>query len=256
MSILTHPDIHGLEIGESAWFKAQRRMVKEKPLIRECYDQWYGLLKRDVESVPHNTGLVVELGSGAGYIKEWLPETITSDITEGNADMVLDARSLPFKDSSVRGLLLTHVFHHIPDIQPFFQEASRVLVPGGVISMIECAHTPLSRVFFGKIHPEPYDFESTQWEFPPGNTMLDSNQALSWLVFSRDQKRFAREFPEFSLEEVTYLPWLGYLLSGGVNLRSMVPKWLVGPVRSLDRLSRRFDSFGAIHWHITLRKKL
>ena len=33
----------------------------------------------------------------------------------------------------------------------------RVLVPGGVISIIDCAHTPFGRFFFSAIHPEPYD---------------------------------------------------------------------------------------------------
>ncbi len=149
MSIFTHPYIRGIEIGDASWFEAQRRMIKEKPLIHDCYDFWYDLLRQDVGSVSGG-GAVIELGSGAGYIKDVLPQTITSDVTEGNADMVVDAQDLPFDDESVRALLLTHVFHHIPDVRLFFAEALRVLQPGGVISMIECAHTPLSRFFFGK----------------------------------------------------------------------------------------------------------
>lgn len=56
--------------------------------------------------------------------------------------------------------------------------------------------------------------------------MLDSNQALTWIVFDRDRKRFAREFPELTLEQRSFLPWFSYLMSGGVNLRTFFPKFL------------------------------
>jgi ubiquinone/menaquinone biosynthesis C-methylase UbiE len=62
-----------------------------------------------------------------------------------------DARKLPLPDRSVRALVLTHVLHHVPDLEAFFGEAQRVLVPGGVITMIEVAHTPFARFFLQKI---------------------------------------------------------------------------------------------------------
>jgi SAM-dependent methyltransferase len=207
---LTDPRLKEYKIGTKAWFEAQKRMIKAKPLIRACYNLWYRKLIEDAESVPdQNRKLtIVELGSGSSYIKELIPEIVTSDVSAGIADLVIDGRCLPFEDGSVKAILLTHVFHHIPDVSLFLKEASRVLVTGGVISIVECTHTPFGRFFFSKIHPEPYNDKIAEWAFAQGDSMLDSNQALSWIVFSRDRERFDHDFPSLFIEKCTYLPWL------------------------------------------------
>jgi glycosyltransferase involved in cell wall biosynthesis/SAM-dependent methyltransferase len=250
---LAHPSLKQYPMGSSQWFEAQRELIESKPLIKRCYDLWYRLLLRDVDSVP-GVGKVVELGSGLSYIKRLRPEVITSDVTPGHADMVIDGRELPFPDSSVKALLLTHVFHHIPDVGKFFGEASRVLVPGGVISIVDIPHTPFARFFFSTFHPEPYNDKALEWSFPEGHSMLDSNQALSWIVFFRDGEKFRRMFPALRVEQTRYLPWLSYLLSGGVNLRSFVPRPLAPLLVALDTILKPLDPLFAIHWHITVRK--
>jgi SAM-dependent methyltransferase len=253
---LPHPRLKNLALGSPEWFAAQRSMIRCKPLVRHCYDLWCQLLLADADSVPSPwSGYpVLELGSGSSYIKEIRPEIITSDVAPGIADMVIDGRKLPFADNSLRAIFLTHVFHHIPDIEQFLREARRVLVPGGVISIVDETHTPFARFFFGKIHPEPYDDRTQSWSFAEGNSMLDSNQALTWIVFDRDRGRFEREFPELIFEQRRFLPWFGYLMSGGVNLRTFFPAFLTPAVNAADKFLRRFDSVFAIHWHITIRK--
>lgn len=84
--------------------------------------------------------------------------------------------------------------------------------------------------------------------------MLDSNQALSWIVFVRDGAGFAERYPGLRVERLRYLPWLSYLLSGGVNLRSFVPVPLAPLVVGADWLLQPLDGLFAIHWHITIRK--
>ncbi len=255
-SILTDPRLNNFEIGTKDWFAAQQRMIKAKPLIKRCYDLWYRKLMEDAESVPgkYKAAKIVELGSGSSYIKELMPDIITSDVSPGLADLVIDGRSLPFADASVRAIFLTHVFHHIPDVSLFLQEASRILVPGGVISMVDCAHTPFGRFFFSKVHPEPYNYRAGDWSFTQVNNMLSSNQALTWIVFWRDREKFERQFPLLKVEKWSYLPWFSYLASGGVNLRSLVPGFLVPAVSCMDKVLKPLDSFFAIHWHITIRK--
>ena len=168
---------------------------------------------------------------------------------------MIDGRELPFPDASLRALFLTHVFHHIPDVERFLREAERVLVPGGVIAMIEVPHTPLARFFFRHFHPEPYDDRAAAWAFDQSDAMLDSNQALSWIVFFRDRERFERLFPGLSVDPPRFLPWLGYLASGGVTRRNLVPDFLVPVFRALDRLLRPLDPWLALHWHLTVRKR-
>ena len=82
-------------------------------------------------------------------------------------------------------IFLTHVFHHIPDVSLFLKEAERVLVPGGFVGMIDVAATPFARFFFSNFHPEPFS-PKLDWQFAQNDSMMDSNQALSWIVFERD----------------------------------------------------------------------
>jgi SAM-dependent methyltransferase len=254
--VLAHQSLKGLEMGSSQWFAAQRAMIDSKPAVKRCYDLWYSLLLRDADSVPPEYARcpIVEIGSGSSYISELRPGIITSDVTPGNVDMVLDGRELPFASQSVRALLLTHVFHHIPDVGSFLREAARVLVPGGVISMVDETHTPFARFFFGVFHPEPYDGKAATWTFPAGHTMLDSNQALAWMVFFRDRDKLRELAPALKLEHWRYLPWMSYLLSGGVNLRSFIPRPLAPAFCALDGAIAPLDGLFAIHWHLTVRK--
>jgi SAM-dependent methyltransferase len=250
-----HSLLRGLEMGSPEWFAAQRRMLEIKPAVARCYRLWYDLLLRDLDSTPADGRVAVEIGSGSSFLHELRPGIITSDIVPGNVDLVVDGRELPFADGSLRALFLTHVFHHIPDVERFLREADRVLVPGGVVSIVDETHTPFARFFFDKIHPEPYNDAASEWSFPPGHTMLDSNQALAWMVFFRDRERFERVAPRLVFEQWRYLPWFAYLMSGGVNLNSLVPRPMAGLFEALDNGLKPLDRFFAIHWHLTLRKR-
>src|SRR4051812_25824362 len=138
---LKEPSLKGLQPGTIQFFAAQKALILRRLLLKRCYDDWYARLLADARSAG-NQGEFVELGSGGSYLKDLEPSVITSDVGRGIAERVIDARQLPFPDGSIRALLLTHVFHHIPDVDGFLREAQRALVPGGVISMIEVAHTP------------------------------------------------------------------------------------------------------------------
>jgi SAM-dependent methyltransferase len=232
----------------------QREIILSRPLLKGCYDHWYSLLLADVDSVAWSDGLVVELGAGGGYLKDLRRDITTSDVESGMADRVIDAMSLPFPDSSVRALLLTHSFHHVPDVRQFLREADRVLVPGGVISMIEVAATAFARFFFSRFHPEPFLPQAPTWSFNGSHHGIDSNQALSWIVFVRDRRQFEDQFPRLAVERLTLMPWFSYLVSGGVTRRNLTP-WVGEPlVRAAERLLRPLLPLLALHWHITIRK--
>jgi len=255
--LLQEPGLAGLELGSTAWFNAQRALIHQKPLLRKCYERWYELLLADEASVPADRpGLLVELGSGGSTLAEHRQDILTTDVIAGAASRVVDARELPFADASVRALFLTHALHHIPQVERFFAEASRVLVPGGVVSMVEVAHTPLARWFFSRLHPEPYDDRTAQWDFTQSHAMADANQALSWLVFVRDRARFEAEFSKLKIERTQFLPWFSYLASGGVTRRAVLPNALTGLSWAIDAVTRPIASIVSLHWHITLRKSL
>jgi len=251
---LKEPSLKGLRPGEPEFFAAQKRLIHNRSLLKWNYDDWYSRLLADIRSAPPD-GLIVELGSGGSYLKDLEPSTITSDVEAGIAERVIDARKLPFEANTVRALVLTHVFHHIPQVDAFLKEAERVLMPGGVISMIEVAHTPFARFFFKNFHHEPYDDQRTEWSFSQADSMMDSNQALAWMVFARDRPAFEKAYPSLAIDKLEWVPWLTYLVSGGVTARYFIPRFADPLLIGLENLIKPLRGVFSLSWHICIRKK-
>ncbi len=252
-TLLAEPALHGLEMGSARWFAVQRDLIARRPLVKRTYDLWYQTMLADAASVPKSSARVLELGSGANYVKRLDPSVVTSDVVPGS-DLVVDARALPFEAATLRAIFLTHVFHHIPEAEAFLREADRTLVPGGVIALIDVAHTPFARLIFGKFHPEAYEGSATEWKLRPGGAYGGANQAMSWIVFVRDKARFERRFPSLRVECVELLPWFGYLISGGLTRRNLIPSAVVPALKRLDAATTALNPLFALHWHIRVRK--
>jgi SAM-dependent methyltransferase len=255
MSFLSEPSLRGLAPGSPEFFRVQKDLIAARPALKYCYDLWYRTLLDDpaVKGAPADARFL-ELGSGGSLLKEYDRRIVTSDVAPGIADLTADARALPFPDSSLHALFLTHVFHHIPDVNLFLKEAERVLVPGGLLGIIDVAATPFARFFFRHFHPEPF-LPEKDWTFSQSHSMLDANQALSWIVFERDRARFEREHPGLALEEKRFLPWLPYLLSGGVTRRDVLPAGIVPAVIAADKGLRALYPALSLHWFLRLRKR-
>jgi len=74
---------------------------------------------------------VLELGSGAGFLKSFVPDLITSEVFYcPGIDFVLNGLDLPFMTGSLQGIVMTDVLHHIPQPRRFFAEAARCVCPG------------------------------------------------------------------------------------------------------------------------------
>ena len=77
---------------------------------------------------------MLELGSEAGFLRQFLPEVITSEVFEPpGVRLIADACDLPFQDKSLDAIVMTNVFHHLPDVGRFILEAGRCVRPGGKI---------------------------------------------------------------------------------------------------------------------------
>lgn len=252
-AFLSEPSLTGLQVGSTAFFARQKELIRERPLLKRCYDDWYARLLDDVGSAPQR-GILLELGSGGSCLKDLEPAFITSDVVPDVAERVIDACELPFPDNSIRAIALTHVLHHIPDLDRFFREAERTLLPGGVITMIEVAHTPFARFFFRNFHPEPYEDSRSEWSFGQQDSMMDSNQALSWMVFVRDRVRFEKQFPKLAIECFFFTPWFSYLISGGVTKKDLIPHCLVPLLTGIEWLLTPLRPLFALHWHIRIRR--
>lgn len=108
-----------------------RALIQDKESLRYYFLEVYQKFADCLNRCPKE-GIALEIGSGAGFSKEVIPDAMTSDaIPYEGVDKIVDAMKMPFSDSSVRAIFMLNVFHHIPDVSAFLTEAERVLVVGG-----------------------------------------------------------------------------------------------------------------------------
>jgi SAM-dependent methyltransferase len=250
--LLAHPLTRGHDLDDPTTTALRRQIVRGKPFLRRIYQEWYALLATSIPPAAEVPGRVLELGSGAGFFDEVVPETITSDImlTPG-ARVVLDGLRLPVEDGSLRAIVMTNVFHHLPDARRFLTEAARAVRPGGVVAMVEPWISTWSRIVYRKLHHEPCLPEATEWSFPASGPLSSANEAQAWIVFRRDAEIFRREFPQWRIEEVRAMMPLRYLLSGGVSMRALAPSFTFPVLRGLERA---VGTRGAMFAYVRLRR--
>ena len=232
-SILAHPLTRGRSIDDPVTTDLRRSIITSKPFLRAIYEDWYqSILTR----IPDSEGAVLELGSGAGFFQQFVPDVITSEVFEcPGVQLVADARNLPFSAGDLRAIVMTDVLHHIPDAAAFFREATRCLRPGGAVVMVEPWVSPWSRLIYTHLHHEPFEPEVEQWDFPAKGPLSDANGALPWILFDRDRKRFEEEFPHLKIKEVRPMMPFRYLVSGGVSMRALMPGWTTPLWKTIER---------------------
>jgi SAM-dependent methyltransferase len=227
---------------------ARRRIIQEKRLLRDIYSDWYAAI---AEVLPPGREPILELGSGAGFMRAHIDRVIASDILPvPGLDLVLDACRIPLTDAALRAIAMTNVLHHVPGVEAFLGEAARVVRPGGAIVMIEPWVTPWSRLVYGRLHHEPFHPDSPDWNVIGDGPLSGANSALPWIMFERDRARLERDFPAWRVASIDPRMPLRYLLSGGVSWPGLVPGWSSGAGRwfekALGPLARRFAMFARI----------
>lgn len=238
--LLQHPQTKGMDVDDPQTTNRRRSIIQSKAFLKKIYQEWYQHIR---ENIPAGEGSVVELGSGAGFMKECIPEVITTDVLdiEGVDLKLAEDGILPVSNQSVRAIVMTDVLHHINDPRQFFREAGRVVRPGGAVIMVEPWVTPWSSLIYKRLHSEPFDPKAEEWEFPRQGPLSGANGALPWIIFERDRNRFEFEFPEWNISNIEPIMPFAYLLSGGVSMISLVPGFLYGPCRAFERGLGRFN---------------
>ncbi len=232
--LLAHPLTRGLSVDDPRTTALRREIIQGKPFLRALYAEWYGAL---AGAIPEGGAPVLELGSGGGFLGDYLPGLVTSEVfPTPEARLVLDGRRLPFPARTLRGIVLVDVLHHVPDVGAFLAEADRCLLPGGVVAMVEPWVTPWSRLVYGRLHHEPFEPDAAEWTLPGGGPLSGANGALPWIVFQRDRALYEKRYPRLKIESIRTGYPFSYLASGGVSLRSLSPGWSYAVWRGLERL--------------------
>ena len=220
--LLAHPATRNLAIDDPRTTQRRRGIVQSNTFLRRIYDEWYRMISA---CIPAGPGSVVELGSGPGFLAQYIPGLITSEVFPcSDIQLVLDARYLPFSSGSLKAIAMVDVLHHIRDNHAFLAEAERCLRPGGGIVMIEPWVSTWSRLIYTHLHYEPFDPEAKDWTFPSAGPLSGANSALPWIIFHRDRHDFGSELRELEIQTVQPFMPFRYLVSGGVSMRQLMPE--------------------------------
>jgi hypothetical protein len=248
--LLEHPLTRGHDLDSPETTQLRRRIIQAKPFLRKIYVDWYQTLLAEV-GASDPSARILELGSGAGFLEQFSPNLITSDlILVDDLDLIMDAQRTPFASGSLNAMLMTNVLHHIPDPSALFTAASRSIKLGGKIAMIEPWITPWANFVYRRLHHEPVVADAPNWTIQGEGPLSGANTALPWIIFSRDRARFEREFPQWQIEKVKLFMPFRYLLSGGISLRSLMPSFTFafwrGVEKGLDRWMHKLAMFALI----------
>lgn len=229
---------------------------ERKPVLRMVYEDFYDRVV--AACVP---GLTLEIGGGIGNLKQRLGKVFTSDVQFASwLDCVADAQILPFAAGTAGNIVMVDVLHHIEFPAAFFQEAARVLRPGGRIVMVEPAITWGSTLFYRLFHQEPVRMSAdplAQGIRDPARDPYASNQAIPTLVATRDQDRFHQLFPDLRISRVDWFALAAYPLSGGFKSWSLLSAVLARRVLTIERvLERCIGAFAGFRMMLVIEKRV
>jgi hypothetical protein len=256
---LQEPSLIGVDPDSEHLLEIQIDILSKKKMMREVFTEFYDkCIELDKKHFGNSNGKQVEVGAGVSFFKKRYPGIISTDIKKAvNLDMVVDVQKMPFEDLSVRAIYGINCFHHVPNPDLFFVELERVLDKGCGCILIEPYHGTVARYFYKRIFKsETFDANQKDWNNESMGYMNGANQALSYIVFKRDQKKFEGKYP--NLEIVAQRPlnnYLRYLLSGGLNFKQVLPSFFAPAIKCIEFLLIPLNSILALHQVVVIRKR-
>ncbi len=243
---MTELEQHNQEIGEN------RKFWDRKPTLRRAYADFYKAIAAQTVS-----GLTVELGSGIGITKQYLPSCLTTDIFPNLwLDRVESAYNLSFDDNTISNLILFDVWHHLEFPADALLEFYRVIAPGGRVILLDPAMSLLGRLVYGRCHHEPLGLDVVFPSKPVGKNHIPARyfaaQSSAHRIFE------AKQQPElligWNLLQVKPIVSFVYLGSGGFRGPQLYPEEASLIVRLIDRALSCLPSIFAARILVTLEK--
>ncbi|HEX4169362.1 MAG TPA: methyltransferase domain-containing protein [Bryobacteraceae bacterium] len=232
---------HNIEIHQN------RQFWEKKAVLRKVYSEFYREIAARLN--PAIPGLIVELGSGMGNVKDHIPNCITTDIFPNPwLDRVENAYELNFQRGELSHLILFDVWHHLQHPGTALQEFSRVLGPRGRIIIFDPAMGLVGRFVFGCFHHEPLGLEDEiQWDAPAGFSGRESAyyaaQGNASRVFGSDV--FRDRLLPWRIAEIKYFSGLAYVASGGFQGPQLYPEALWPCLNVADSILSRIPKLAS-----------
>jgi Methyltransferase domain len=236
--------------------RANQTAWRQRPLLRQVYGRFYELIRQALAPLP---GPIVELGSGIGAIKEFIPGCITTDIFPNPwLDRQENAYALSFADSSVSNLILLDVFHHLIYPGTALDEFHRVLSVNGRVIILEPAMSLLGKLIYGLFHHEPLGLRKPiSWFAPEGveakETGYYAAQGNASRVFLGDNYKEALSC--WNIPIVESLTEIAYVASGGFSKPQLYPSSLLPVIRSIEKSLGIWPNLFATRLLVILEKK-
>ncbi len=233
----------------------RRKIIKEKIFLRNLYIDSYNIFKKSLIGISKKRK-VVELGSGGGFIKEIIPDVITSDVFKiPGIDLVFSATAMPFKNVSIDRFFMLNVIHHIQDPRLFFKEIDRCLKENGKLIAIEPANTLWGRFIYQNFHHDEEFNPKGGWVLKSQKALSDANGALPWIILVRDRKKFKKLFPHLKIIKIIPHTPIQYLISGGLSYKQLLPSWMYPVVKVVEKLTRPWNKYIGMFYSIEIEKR-
>lgn len=187
----------------------------------------------------------VELGAGAGLSREVIRRgklLVTDYADHAWLDVKnVDALKTPFEDGAFDFVIEVNMIHHLAHPLRFFEEARRILRPGGRLILQDVKGSLFLRAALRLQRHEGYDYNVDVFDREtPCNDPDDpwsANNAVLDLLFE-DEARFRAEVPYFRCIHRSYSEFLTLLNSGGVIAEAPFVPLPMPLARAVERVDR------------------
>jgi SAM-dependent methyltransferase len=207
---------------------------RHSPALRAFYADLFAEVGAELEPGP-----VLEIGSGIGVSREFLPAVVTSDIVPtAYVERAVSAYDIP--QEAWTGIVAVDVLHHLEDPVRFLDSATAALRPGGRIVLAEPAATPGGRRFYQWCHHEPCHPGEIRppYRFTAEQDGGFANMGMAWALFHRDLAATTRVLARAGLKvkKTRFRDLLAYPATGGFSRRAMLPTFLLRGIMTAEKL--------------------
>jgi SAM-dependent methyltransferase len=213
-------------------------------VLRDVYAVWFDRLLAALGP----SSDVLEVGAGPGFLSRharararagtWL----AADLVPARwNDLAADAMRLPFRAAAFDAIAAVDLVHHLAQPAGFFEEARRVLRPGGRVVAVEPWITPLAFPVYRWLHQEGCRPGLDPWQpfgasAPGAKDPFEGDAAVVWSLVRKTTAEQWRRLG-FDAPRVTVLNGFAYLPTLGFRPGSLLPRRLAPLLIGLDRFA-------------------